>query len=99
MNRLLQQVGTGLAAVGTAWVGINQLIFNVDAGCRGVMFDRFRGVLDELDMKDYFLTFILNLLKDKKTWKLLEINFLKISLVVLPSITNEVSKAVYARLF
>ena len=48
MNRLLQQVGTGLAAVGTAWVGINQLIFNVDAGCRGVMFDRFRGVLDDV---------------------------------------------------
>ena len=66
----------------------------------GVMFDRFRGVLDELDMKDYFLTFILNLLKnEKKNWELSEINLLKICLVVLPSITNEVSKAVYARLF
>ena len=29
-------------------MGLNSMIFNVDPGCRGVMFDRFRGVLDEV---------------------------------------------------
>jgi len=48
MQRLAQSAGAALVTAGTAWVGFNQLIYNVDAGCRGVIFDRFRGVLPDV---------------------------------------------------
>jgi len=37
-----------MATGGGLWVGFNQMIYNVDAGCRGVIFDRFRGVLPDI---------------------------------------------------
>jgi prohibitin 1 len=45
MQRVFQTVGMSLASVGAAWTIFNQTIYNVDPGCRGVIFDRFRGVL------------------------------------------------------
>ena len=48
MQRVLQNVGKVLVAGGTAFMGFNQIIYNVDAGCRGVIFDRFRGVLPDV---------------------------------------------------
>ena len=48
MQRLAQQGGALAMGLGTALGGLNALIFNVDPGCRAVMFDRFRGVLDEV---------------------------------------------------
>jgi len=48
MQRLLQSVGSTAMVAGTVWVGLNQVIFNVDAGCRGVIFDRFQGVKQEI---------------------------------------------------
>jgi len=56
MQRLITGVGSTLATVGTVWIGFNQCIFNVDAGCRGVIFDRFRGVLENVkDEGTHFL--------------------------------------------
>jgi len=48
MQRLAELGGKVLTAGGLGIMGLNSMIFNVDPGCRGVMFDRFRGVLDEV---------------------------------------------------
>ena len=48
MQRLAQSLGTGAVTLGTMIGGLNAVIFNVDPGCRAVMFDRFRGVLEEV---------------------------------------------------
>jgi len=46
MQRLVEQVGKFSIAIGTAGAMVNSVIYNVDAGCRGVIFDRFQGVLE-----------------------------------------------------
>ena len=46
MQRLVEQAGKFAIGIGTAGAVINSLIYNVDAGCRGVIFDRFQGVLE-----------------------------------------------------
>ena len=48
MQRILQSVGSAVGTVGAVWIGFNQVIYNVDPGCRGVIFDRFRGVLPDV---------------------------------------------------
>lgn len=48
MQRVAQSLGGALTAIGAGWIGFNQVIYNVDAGCRGVIFDRFRGVLPDV---------------------------------------------------
>ena len=48
MQRVLQSVGTTVGTIGFGYTLFNQCIFNVDAGCRGVVFDRFRGVLGDI---------------------------------------------------
>ena len=46
MQRLVEQAGKFAIAFGTAGAVVNSIIYNVDAGCRGVIFDRFQGVLE-----------------------------------------------------
>jgi len=48
MQRILQSVGSTIGVIGAGWIGFNQVVFNVDPGCRGVIFDRFRGVLPDI---------------------------------------------------
>jgi len=48
MAAILQGVGKLAATAGFVGVAANSVLFNVDAGCRGVIFDRFRGVLQEV---------------------------------------------------
>merc|ERR1711990_346763 len=50
MNRLINQIGSIAMGVGVGVAAVNSAIYNVDAGCRGVIFDRFQGVLQ--DVKD-----------------------------------------------
>ena len=46
MQRLVEQAGKFLISLGTPVAAANSIIYNVDAGCRGVIFDRFQGVLE-----------------------------------------------------
>ena len=46
MQRLAEQAGKLAIVFGTAGLAVNSIIYNVDAGCRGVIFDRFQGVLE-----------------------------------------------------
>ena len=46
MQRLVEQAGKFFIAFGTTGVAFNSIIYNVNAGCRGVIFDRFQGVLE-----------------------------------------------------
>ena len=48
MAAILQGVGKLAATAGFVGVAVNSCIYNVDAGCRGVIFDRFRGVLQDV---------------------------------------------------
>ena len=48
MAAILQGVGKLAATAGFVGVAANSVLFNVDAGCRGVIFDRFRGVLQDV---------------------------------------------------
>jgi len=132
MQRLVEQVGKFAMAVGGISALGNSMIYNVDAGCRGVIFDRFRGVLE--DVKDEGTHFFIPLVQTpviydvKTTPKVLrtqtgskDLQTVNLTLrvlfrpvesmlpniytelgidydgVVLPSITNEVLKAVVAK--
>merc|ERR1711939_360859 len=48
MNQLIAKVGRIAGLVGGAAIVGNQLIYNVDAGCRAVIFDRFQGVKQDV---------------------------------------------------
>jgi prohibitin 1 len=57
MAAILQGVGKLAATAGFVGVAANSVLFNVDAGCRGVIFDRFRGVLKEVKNEGNFIYF------------------------------------------
>ena len=48
MQRAAEAVGKIAVSAGLGLTALNSMIFNVDAGCRAVMFDKFRGVLPEV---------------------------------------------------
>jgi len=48
MQRAAETLGKISLIGGMGTLALNSMIFNVDAGCRGVMFDKFRGVLPEV---------------------------------------------------
>jgi len=48
MQRAAEAVGKIAFSAGLGLTALNSMIFNVDAGCRAVMFDKFRGVLPEV---------------------------------------------------
>ena len=62
MQRAAEAIGKLAVTAGLGVTALNSMIFNVDAGCRGVMFDKFRGVLPEVydegqfDFLDFFIT-------------------------------------------
>jgi len=131
MNRLINQIGSIAMGVGVGVAAVNSVLYNVDAGCRGVIFDRFQGVLQ--DVKDEGTHFYIPMIqtpiifdvktqpktlrtstgsKDLQTVNLtLRVLFRPVTKslpsiytelgedyydVVLPSITNEILKAVVA---
>jgi len=48
MERLLRSAGMAVGTLAGLGAVVNSVIYNVDPGCRGVIFDRFRGVLDTI---------------------------------------------------
>ena len=59
MQRAAEAVGKIAVSAGLGLTALNSMIFNVDAGCRAVMFDKFRGVLPEVYDEGKFWTFLL----------------------------------------
>ena len=57
MNRLINKVGSIAMGVGVGVAAVNSVIYNVDAGCRGVIFDRFQGVLQDVTDEGSFVIY------------------------------------------